>query len=162
MRPHALRIALHEPDLAPNFGAMLRLAACLGAEVEVIEPCGFPLDDRRIRRSGMDYLRHVRWHRHPDFATFQHACRTAGRRIIALSRHAHRPYHRFTFAPTDVLLLGAESRGLPAAIQARADAVLAIPLRPGLRSLNLVTAAAIVLAEALRQLGVFDVWSAHD
>lgn len=154
--PHDLRIALFQPDLAPNFGAMLRLAACFGAVVEVIEPCGFPLDDRRIRRTGMDYLRHAVWHRHMDWAAFDAWRRGAGRRLVALSRHAPLPYHRFAFRPDDVLLLGRESAGLPTEVLAAADHALTIPLRPEVRSLNVVTAAAIVLAEALRQLGVLD------
>jgi len=161
-RPHDLRLALFEPDLAPNFGAMLRLAACFGAAVDVIEPCGFPLDDRRIRRTGMDYLAHVRWRRHADFAAFERWRRAEGRRLVALSRHAARPHHRFAFAADDVLLLGRESAGLPAPVRAVADVVLTIPMRPGLRSLNVVTAAAIVLAEALRQLGVLDDWIPRD
>lgn len=155
-RPIDLRIALFEPDLAPNFGAMLRLAACFGVPVEVIEPCGFPLDDRRIRRAGMDYVRHARWHRHLDRQTFLDWCRCERRRLLALSRHAELPFHRFAFAPRDVLLFGRESAGLPPDMLAAADVRLTVPIRPEVRSLNLVTAAAIVLAEALRQLGVLD------
>jgi len=153
---HDLRIALFQPDLAPNFGAMLRLCACFGVAVEVIEPCGFPLDDRRIRRAGMDYLRHVVWRRHMDWPAFEAWRRAGRRRLVALSRHAALPFHRFAFRPDDVLLLGRESAGLPPDILAAADCALTIPLRPEVRSLNVVTAAAIVLAEALRQLGVLD------
>ncbi len=135
---------------------MLRLCACFGVTVEVIEPCGFPLDDRRIRRTGMDYLRHAVWRRHVDWPAFESWRRSEGRRLVALSRHASLPHHRFAFRPDDVLLLGRESAGLPPEVLAAADHALAIPMRPQLRSLNVVTAAAIVLAEALRQLGVLD------
>lgn len=151
-----LAIALFEPELAPNFGAMLRLAACFGVPVEVIEPAGFPLDDRRIRRAGMDYLRHARWRRHLDFAAFERWRRADARRLVLLSTRAPLAYHRFAFRPGDVLLLGRESSGVPDAVRAAADAVLRVPIRPETRSLNLVTAAAIALGEAARQLGVLD------
>ncbi len=151
-----LRIALYQPELAPNFGAMLRLCACLGIEVEVVEPCGFPLDDRRIRRTGMDYLHHVRYRRHPDWDTFRRWQEAEGRRLVLLSRHASVPYHRVRYLPDDVLLVGRESAGVPAEVRARTDLAVRIPMRRPVRSLNLVTAAAIVAGEALRQLGAFD------
>ncbi len=149
-------IALFEPELAPNFGAMLRLAACFGAVVEVVEPAGFPLDDRRIRRAGMDYIGHVRWHRHPDFAAFERWRRASARRLVLLSTRGDLAYHRFAFRPEDVLLFGRESSGVPETVRRAADAVLRIPIRPETRSLNVVTAAALVLGEAARQLGVLD------
>lgn len=149
-------IALFEPELAPNFGAMLRLAACFGARVEVIEPAGFPLDDRRIRRAGMDYIAHVRWHRHLDFAAFERWRKADARRLVLLSTKGELAYHRFAFRPDDVLLFGRESSGVPERVRSAADAVLRIPIRPQTRSLNVVTAAALVLAEAARQLGVLD------
>jgi len=151
-----IRIALYQPELAPNFGAMLRLCACLGVDVEIVEPCGFPLDDRRIRRSGMDYLEHVRYRRHLDWGAFRAWLAEDGRRLVLLSRHAALAYHRVSYEAGDVLLLGRESRGVPDIVRERADLAVRIPMRPAVRSLNLVTAAAIVLGEALRQQGAFD------
>lgn len=151
-----LGIVVFEPELAPNFGALLRLAACFGVPVEVIEPAGFPLDDRRIRRAGMDYLRHARWRRHPDFAAFERWRRADARRLVLLSTRAPLAYHRFAFRPRDLLLLGRESSGVPDGVRAAADVVLRVPIRPETRSLNLVTAAAVVLGEAARQIGALD------
>lgn len=144
-------LAFLEPDQPGNLGAALRLAACFGVRLEVVEPCGFPLDERRIRRAGMDYVAHADWRRHADVDAFTRAMAGEGRRLILLSARAQTAYHRFAFGAGDVLAVGSESRGAPAAIVERAVAVR-IPMRPSLRSLNVVTAAAIGLAEALRQL----------
>lgn len=151
-----VELALYQPDRPHNFGAALRLCACFGVRLGVIEPCGFPLDDRRIRQAALDYLAHARWVRHLDFAAFDAARLAEGRRLVLLSTRGERPYHRVSFRPGDTLLLGRESAGVPEAVHARADLRVRIPLRPGLRSLNVVTAGAIVLAEALRQTGGFD------
>lgn len=150
--PAPLRLALVEPDQPGNFGAALRLAACFGVALEVVEPCGFPLDDRRIRRVGMDYAPHVAVRRHVDLARFLATMDGEGRRLVLLSARAETAYHRFAFAPHDVLVVGSESRGAPPALVAHVPVRLRIPIRPGMRSLNMVTAAAIGLAEALRQL----------
>jgi len=149
--PAALRLALVEPDQPGNFGALLRLAACFAVDLEVVEPCGFPLDDRRIRRAGMDYRQHVAVRRHADLARFVLTMAAERRRLVLLSARAETPYHRFAFADGDVLAVGSESRGAPAALVAQAAARLRIPIHPGMRSLNVVTAAAIGVAEALRQ-----------
>jgi tRNA (cytidine/uridine-2'-O-)-methyltransferase len=151
-----LRLALYQPDRPHNFGAALRLCACLGVRLDVIEPCGFPLDDRRIRQAALDYHAHARWVRHLDFAAFETARLAEGRRLVLLSTRGEDLYHRVPFRPDDVLLLGRESGGVPEAVHDRADLRLRVPMRSGLRSLNLVTAAAIVLAEALRQTGGMD------
>ncbi len=151
-----LRIALFRPEIAANFGAMLRLGACLGVDVEIIEPCGFPLDDRRIRRSGMDYVAHVGYRRHADWNAFRTWLDSEGRRLVLLSRHASVAYHRLSYRPGDVLLLGQESAGVPRMVREEAAVAVRIPMRRAVRSLNLVTAAAVVLGEALRQLGAFD------
>lgn len=150
-----LRLALFEPDQPGNFGAMLRLGACLGVALEVIEPCGFPLDERRIRRAAMDYARHVAWRRHADLSAFLACASAEARRLVLLSAGARTAYHRFAFRPRDVLVLGSESRGASAALRAACAAEVRIPIGSGLRSLNLATAGAIGLAEALRQL---DAW----
>ncbi len=145
-----LALAAIEPDLAPNLGALIRLGACLGAPVHVVEPCGFAFSPRAWRRSAMDYARLAEIHRHDSWTRFETAL--AGRRLVALSARAERPIWRFGFAAGDVLMLGSESRGLTEAAFAAAHARLAIPLEPGARSLNIVVAAGIALAEAQRQL----------
>lgn len=152
-----MRIALFEPDIPQNTGTVLRLGACLGVAVDVIEPCGFPWDDRRLRRAGMDYLdgvdvtRHASW---PRFLAGREAARDGGR-LVLLTTKAPLPYHRFAFGPDDTLLLGRESAGVPAEVHDAATARLVIPQRPGMRSLNVAVAAAMVLGEALRQTGLF-------
>jgi tRNA (cytidine/uridine-2'-O-)-methyltransferase len=149
--PSPVGLALVEPDQPGNFGAALRLAACLGVPVEVVEPTGFPLDERRIRRVAMDYAGHVAFRRHTSLATFLERMGDEGRRLVLLSARADAAYHHFAFSAGDVLAVGSESRGPPPALVAGAAAAVRIPRRPGLRSLNVVTAAAIGLAEALRQ-----------
>jgi tRNA (cytidine/uridine-2'-O-)-methyltransferase len=144
-----MRLALFEPDIPQNAGALLRLGACVGVAVDVIEPCGFLLDDRRLRRSGMDYLAAVELARHASWARFL-AARPPGR-IVLLTTRGDMPYHRFAFRADDTLLLGRESAGVPEDVHAIADARVRVPLRPGLRSLNVALAAAMVLGEALRQ-----------
>lgn len=148
-----MRLALFQPDIPQNTGAMLRLAACLGVGVDIIEPCGFILDIRRVRRAGMDYLDHAEMTRHVSWDTYLGA-RPPGRLVLLTTRGAA-PYTGFAFRPDDTLLLGRESAGAPEEVHAAADARLTIPLAAGLRSLNVVTAAAMVLGEALRQTGGF-------
>ena len=155
-----MRLALYEPDIPQNTGTMLRLAACLGVQVEVIEPCGFILSDARLKRAGMDYLLLAEIHRHSSWAAFQawrfEAKRAhGGHRLVLLTTKGDTPYPSFTFAPDDILMVGRESAGVPAEVAQAADARLVIPLSPGLRSLNVATAAAMVLGEALRQTAGF-------
>lgn len=146
-----MRLALYEPDIPQNTGAILRLGACLGVSVDLIEPFGFLWEDRRLRRAGMDYLDSVALVRHPSWARYC-AARGSGR-LVLLTTRATTAYHRFAFRADDTLLFGRESSGVPDAVHEAADARLAIPLRPGLRSLNVALAAAMVLGEALRQTG---------
>lgn len=149
-----LRLALFEPDIPQNTGAILRLAACLGAAVDVIEPCGFAWSDRRLRRAGMDYLAGVDLTRHASWKAYLDWRRAAPPgRLLLLTTGGDVPYTRHAFAASDTLLLGSESAGVPAAVHAAADARLVIPLRPGMRALNVALAAAMVLGEALRQVG---------
>ena len=144
-----MRLALFEPDIPQNTGALLRLGACLGVAVDIIEPCGFLFSDRGLRRAGMDYLERAECRRHVSWAAF---CEARGPgRLLLLTRHGAVPYTDFAFAPDDILLLGRESAGVPAHVHAAADGRLAIPLKPGLRSLNVALAGAMVLGEALRQ-----------
>jgi tRNA (cytidine/uridine-2'-O-)-methyltransferase len=146
-----MRLALYQPDIPQNAGAAIRLAACMGVALDLIEPLGFILDDTRLKRAHMDYIEHVRLTRHSSWAAFlQH--RAAGR-LVLLTTAAEQRYTDFAFAPDDTLLCGQESAGVPPEVHEAADARLRIPLRPGLRSLNVAQAAAMVLGEALRQTG---------
>lgn len=144
------RIVLVEPDMAPNVGAILRLGACLGVEVHVVEPCGFAFSPRAWRRQAMDYSALAEIVRHESWAAFL-AARDQGR-LVAMTTAGAVPVGAFRFVPGDWILLGRESAGLPAAVHNAADARVAIPMQPGARSLNVGMAAAIATAEALRQL----------
>ena len=148
----AMRLALFEPDIPQNTGAVLRLAAALGVGVDIIEPTGFVWSDRRLRRAGMDYLDQVSLARHRswDALLAQHS---GG--LLLLTTQGTAPYTEYAFAPSDTLLLGRESAGVPQDVHDRADARLCIPMAPGARSLNVAVAAAMVLGEALRQAGMF-------
>ena len=149
-----MRLALFQPDIPQNLGAAIRLAACLGVELDVIEPCGFPLDAAAIRRAAMDYGRLATVKRHPNWAAFYESPGRQGRLLLFTTKGAT-PLHDFAFHPDDTLLFGRESAGAPDEVHAAADARLVIPLMPGARSLNLTVSAAIALSEALRQTGGF-------
>jgi tRNA (cytidine/uridine-2'-O-)-methyltransferase len=150
-----MRLALFQPDIPQNVGAALRLGACLGVPVDVIEPCGFPLSDAGVRRAAMDYGALARMERHPGWADFlAHPERKAGRLLLFTTKGAL-PLHGFAFQPGDTLLFGRESAGAPDEVHTAADARLFIPLAPGARSLNLTVSAAIALSEALRQTNGF-------
>lgn len=150
-----MRIALYQPDIAQNTGTILRLCACLGVEAHIVEPAGFPTSDRAFRRAGMDYLDHVTVVRHVSWAAFEHWRRQAELDLVALSAAAGTSFLDHRFRPTDVLLFGRETAGLPEDVRAAADATVTIPMRPGLRSLNVAMACALVVGEALRQIGGF-------
>ena len=148
----SLRIALYQPDIAGNTGTILRMAACLGLAVDIIEPAGFDLSDRALRRAGMDYLEMAALTRHLDFAAFDAWRRGEGRRLVLFSTKADLPYTQFSFAPSDILLFGRESAGVPHAVHETTDARLAIPMPGGGRSLNVALAAAMATGEAMRQV----------
>jgi len=148
-----MRLALYQPDIAQNAASLIRLGACLGVGVDIIEPCGFLFTEAGFRRAGMDYLEMAEVSRHSSWDAYL-AARVAGR-IVLLTTKASEPYTSFTFDPGDTLLLGRESAGVPEDVHDRADARLRIPLRPGLRSINVAQAGAIVLGEALRQTSGF-------
>jgi len=148
-----MRLALYQPDIAQNTGTILRLAACVGVPVSIIAPAGFDMSAKAMRRAGLDYLQHVTIDRHESFAAFQSDMQDS--RIVLLTRHTDRAYTDLVFQPCDVLLLGRESAGVPEAVHDAADARVTIPLRPGLRSLNVAVAAAMVLGEGLRQTNSF-------
>jgi len=144
-----MRIALFEPEIAGNVGAILRLGACLGAAVDLIEPMGFEWDDRRVRRSAMDYIDHVEISRHSNFQEFRGTI--ASRRLVLFTTKGRQSAYEFRYQADDVLLFGRESGGVPTAVAEACDARLRIPIRPTVRSLNLATAATLALGEALRQ-----------
>lgn len=150
-----MRLALFEPDIPQNAGTILRLAACLGVGVDLVEPLGFALTDARLRRAGLDYWEHAALRRHASFAAFAEACRAEDARIVLFSSHAAASYADFAFRSSDVLLFGRESSGVTGAVRAAAGAELRIPLLPGRRSLNVAVAAAMALGEALRQTAGF-------
>jgi tRNA (cytidine/uridine-2'-O-)-methyltransferase len=148
-----MRIALYQPDQAGNVGTILRLAACLGAGVDIVEPCGFPFSDRALKRAGMDYAAIAEVKRHSDWAAF--AAQVPGRLILFTTAPDALPLATASFEATDTLLFGSESRGAPAEVHARADLRVRIPQVEGTRSLNLAVAAGIGMAEALRQLSLW-------
>ena len=143
-------IALFQPDMPQNCGAIMRLCACFGVPLHLIEPFGFIWDEARVRRVAMDYIDHVNLSKHPDWDSFKTA--QGSKRLILLSTKAAIPYTDFKFQADDVLLLGRESAGVPEYIHAQVDARIVIPLQNGMRSLNVGMSAAIVLSEALRQI----------
>ncbi len=146
-----LRIALYQPDIPGNTGTILRLADCLGLAVDVIEPAGFDLSDRNLKRAGMDYLAGVTLTRHINFEHFDAWRRQDGRRLILASTKAAVPYTGFAFRSDDILLFGRESAGVPDPVHQTADARILIPMREGRRSINVAMSAAMVSGEALRQ-----------
>jgi tRNA (cytidine/uridine-2'-O-)-methyltransferase len=148
-----LRLALFEPDIPQNTGALLRLSACFGVEVDLIEPFGFVFDDRRLRRALLDYAARVRLHRHASWKAFI-AVHDSNSRLVLLTTHGAVPLHRFPFGAADTLLLGRESAGAPGFVHNVAAARVVIPLQAGNRSLNVAMAGAIALYEALRQTGL--------
>lgn len=143
-----MRLCLYQPEIAGNVGAVMRLGACFGVPVDLIEPLGFEWDDKRVRRTAMDYIDHVEVRRHRSFEAFREAI--PGRLTLFTTKGDASPYE-FAFEPADILLFGKESGGVPAEIAAQADAKLRIPIRPEVRSFNLATSAALALGEALRQ-----------
>jgi len=145
-----MHVALYQPEIPGNVGAVLRLSACFGVAVDLIEPLGFGFSDKRLKRAGMDYADYVSVTRHADWASFR--ARAPGR-IVLLSSKATTSLYAAQFAPQDTLLMGSESAGVPDDVRAQVDLAVRIPLMPGLRSLNLGVATGIALAEALRQTG---------
>ena len=146
-----MRIALFEPEIAGNVGAVLRLGACLGAAVDLIEPMGFEWDDRRVRRTAMDYIDHVEVRRHAGFDAFR--ATVGSSRLILFTTKAGQSAYEFGYMADDVLLFGKESAGVPAPVADACHARLRIPMRAAVRSMNLATSAALALGEAMRQTG---------
>ena len=149
-----MRLTLYQPDMKQNTGTLLRLAACLGVAVDVIGPTGFDMTDRALRRAGLDYLEAVDIRRHVSWSAFDDARRAAGHRLILLSSRGVESYLDAVYTRTDILLLGRESAGVPDAVRDAADTAVRIPIRAPLRSLNVAVAGAMVLGEAMRQIGL--------
>ena len=150
-----MRLALFQPDIPQNTGTLLRLGACLDFALDIIEPCGFVFNDKAMRRAGMDYLEQVSCRRHnswQDFLAFRQAHPEEYGRLVLMTTHASEPYTDFGFRADDVILMGRESAGVPEEVHRQADARLLIPMNPNARSINMAISAAIVTAEALRQL----------
>ena len=144
-----MRIALFEPEIAGNVGAILRLAACLGADVDLIEPMGFEWNDKRVRRTAMDYIDHVVVTRHAGFEAFRASI--GSRRLVLFTTKSRQSAYDFSFMADDFLLFGKESAGVPPGVAAACDAQVRVPMRPQVRSMNVATTAALALGEALRQ-----------
>ena len=150
-----MQLALYQPDIPQNAGTMLRLCACLGVTAHIIEPTGFPASDRAFRRAGMDYLDQVTFIRHIGWADFDNFRRTEGLRLVLASTKAETRYTDFSYAKTDILLMGRESAGVPDEVHEMAEARILIPMRQTLRSMNVAVTAAMIMGEALRQLDAF-------
>lgn len=151
----AIDLALYQPDIAANTGTLLRLGACMGVPVHVIHPAGFAISQRNLARSGMDYLDRAALVEHASFGAFRAWQQQEGRRLVLLTTKASGSAYAATYAPGDVLLLGRESAGVPDDVADLADLRVRIPMRPGLRSINVALAGAMVLGEAMRQIGDF-------
>lgn len=149
-----MRIALFQPDIPQNTGNILRLGACMNMPVDIIEPCGFPLSDRGLKRAGLDYLTIATMKRHDPWENFLEQLEENARLILLTTASAN-PYTDFTFQPQDILLMGRESAGVPDNVHNRANERLFIPMAEGARSLNVSSACAMVVGEALRQLSAF-------
>jgi tRNA (cytidine/uridine-2'-O-)-methyltransferase len=152
MLPHSLRIALYQPDIPGNTGTILRLAACLGLAVDIIEPAGFDLSDKNLKRAGMDYIASVTLTRHINWERFEEARLQQGRRLVLASTKAAEPYTRFSFLPNDTLLFGRESAGVPDHVHDKADGRIIVPMVEGQRSLNVAMSVAMIAGEAIRQV----------
>jgi tRNA (cytidine/uridine-2'-O-)-methyltransferase len=146
-----LRIALYQPDIPGNTGTILRLAACLGLKVDIIDPAGFVLSDKNLKRSGMDYLASVAMTRHVNWDRFDAWRLSEGRRLVLASTKAALPYTHFDYAPNDILLFGRESAGVPDHVHDRAEHRVTIPMVEGQRSINVAMSAAMIVGEALRR-----------
>jgi tRNA (cytidine/uridine-2'-O-)-methyltransferase len=148
-------IVLYEPDIPQNTGTILRLAACLGVTVHIIEPAGFPTSDRAFRRAGMDYLDEVQLMRHASWRIFEDWRRKAGAPLVLFTTRASACYFEHAFRPDELLLFGRESSGVPEEVHRAAEARVRIPMHPGMRSLNVAVACAMGIGEALRQTAGF-------
>lgn len=147
-----LNLVLYQPDIPQNLGGILRLSACMGATVHIIEPCGFPLDDAKLRRAGMDYIHKTKYLRHVNWAAFQKHREATPGRLLLLETDGTTRYTDFTYQPTDYILLGSEGAGTPRELYVQMETTLTIPMQEGMRSLNVAMSAGMLVAEACRQM----------
>jgi len=147
-----MRIALYQPDIAGNVGTILRTAACFGIGCDIIEPCGFPLGDRTLKRAALDYGAHAQIVRHADWPAFLDSMRP-GQRLVLLTNRGETTLSDAIFRADDIILMGSETAGVPSHVHDRADVRARIAMQPGFRSINVAVAAGIAMAEALRQTG---------
>ena len=150
-----MRIALYEPDIPQNTGNIFRLGACLGISIDIIEPTGYVFDDKRFKRSSMDYIDHINYKRHLDWETFFNWSKKNNFRLILLTTKSDKIYYNYNFNNNDILIFGRESAGVPKKVHNAVDEKLTIPMVKGLRSINVSSAAALVAGEACRQLNLF-------
>ena len=150
-----LDLALYQPDIAQNTGAMLRLGACLGVPIHIIHPTGFPFSKKAVKRGGLDYLEHAEFIEHDSYEDFTHWREAAGRRLVLLTTRGAVSAYEAEYRDGDVLMVGRESAGVPDAVAEAADLRVRIPMRQQMRSLNVAMAASLVLGEALRHTGIF-------
>jgi tRNA (cytidine/uridine-2'-O-)-methyltransferase len=150
-----IRLGLFQPDIPQNTGTMLRMAACLGVPVEIVEPAGFDVSDRNFRRAGLDYLDRVAITRHASWRRFEEWRAASGARLVLATARGALPYTDLSFQSGDIVLMGRESAGAPEEVHEAADARVLIPMQPGMRSLNIAVSAAMILGEALRQTNAF-------
>ncbi len=149
-----MRIALYEPDIPQNTGNIFRLGACLGVDVDIIEPTGFIFDDKKFKRSAMDYINHLNYKRHLDWEHFLKWVRDNQFRLILMTTKSDQSYYNFKFHPSDILLFGRESAGVPNNVHDIVDHRLTIPMKNGVRSINLSSSVALVIGEGLRQINI--------
>ncbi len=145
-----MRLALYQPDIPQNLGTIMRLCACMDVTLDIIEPCGFPLNDRKIKRAGMDYIEHLKWNRHDSWEDFL-LNKPKDARLVLMTTKASVPYTEFAFKETDILLAGRESAGVPEAVHGIVDGRVIIPMKGQTRSLNIALSCSMILGEALRQ-----------
>ena len=150
-----MRIALYQPDIPQNTGNIFRLGACLGINIDIIEPTGYIFDDKRFKRSSMDYIDHINYKRHLDWETFFNWSKKNNFRLILLTTKSDKIYYNYNFNNNDILIFGRESAGVPEKVHNAVDEKLTIPMVKGLRSINVSSAAALVAGEACRQLNLF-------
>ena len=150
-----MRIALYEPDIPQNTGNIFRLGACLGINIDIIEPTGYVFDDKRFKRSSMDYIDHINYKRHLDWETFSNWSKKNNFRLILLTTKSDKIYYNYNFNNNDILIFGRESAGVPKKVHNIVDEKLTIPMVKGLRSINVSSAVALVVGEACRQLNLF-------
>ena len=148
-----LRLALFQPDIPQNTGTILRMAACLGIAVDIIEPAGFDVSDRNLRRAGLDYLDHVTIERHISWDKFEQQRQAKGFRLVLATVKGAIAYTEFAFSSRDVILMGRESAGVPDSVHAAADGRIFVPMKAGMRSLNIAVSSAMIVGEGLRQIG---------